>query len=375
MHSIKSQKILDIRKKRLLSVLSEKEASALAILKHEDIFYLTGFYGKESDTILIITPKITYLLVNFIFYEEAVSCTTGGNIEVVLCKGDRLRKVAWIISSLNLDILSVEASKINHSDFVGLSKELKKLKKKLLIQKDIIGQLRRVKDDEEIRSISKACRITDRAFIEVTNYSSIKISRMNELSLANEMEGVCIKNGGYGRSFDFIIASGSSSSKPHYISSHKKISGEPLLMDFGTVYKNYFSDITRTIFLKKNSIKKKLLDLYKIVLEAQQRAIDVCKEGIRCDELDNIARKHIEEAGYGKNFGHGLGHGVGLEVHEEPYITKKNKTELKENMVITIEPGVYVPGLGGIRIEDMVIVRKNSCRNLFKSKKDFTFLV
>jgi len=145
-------------------------------------------------------------------------------------------------------------------------------------------------------------------------------------------------------------------------------------MDFGTIYNRYCSDITRTIFLKKSSAASKLKEIYSIVLEAQLRAIEACREGIRCDELDRIARKHIESYGYGKKFGHGLGHGVGLEVHENPALTGRNRTVLMENMVVTIEPGIYIPGLGGVRIEDMVIVKKNGCENLYKSKKDFTFL-
>jgi Xaa-Pro aminopeptidase len=231
-----------------------------------------------------------------------------------------------------------------------------------------------VKDKYELEIISKACSITDKAFNRIIKYSPREIREFNELSMANRLEGICIKNGGSGRSFDYVIASGPGSSMPHYISSHKDIKENILLMDFGTLHKHYCSDITRTIFTRKEGLDKKIKDIYKIVLEAQQKALEACREGIRCDQLDSIARKYIEEAGYGDQFGHGLGHGVGLEVHEGPYVTRKNKTVLKENMVITVEPGIYIPGLGGVRIEDMVVVKKNGCRNLYSSKKDFTFL-
>lgn len=366
--------IFDKKIKKLRIVLSEKKISILAVLKYEEIYYLTGFYGKDSNSILIITPKKNYLLVNFIFHEEALLSTSRSSVEVILYKGNKVKKLAEIISSIKPETISVEGSKITHSDFLGLSRELKKINRKLKVQKNIIGQLRCIKDKDEIKSISKACSITDSAFKEITSYSAKRISGMNELELANELEDLCIKNGGYGRSFDFVTASGPDSSKPHYLPSHKKISGGMLLLDFGTIYNHYFSDITRTVFLKKSSAKKRLIGIYKIVLEAQMEALESCKEGVRCDQLDSTARKVIEKAGFGEKYGHGLGHGVGLEVHEGPYITRRNKEVLKENMVITIEPGIYIPGLGGVRIEDMVVVGKNGCRNLYQSKKDFTFL-
>jgi len=161
---------------------------------------------------------------------------------------------------------------------------------------------------------------------------------------------------------------------PHYIASHNKIKNGVLLMDFGTVYNNYCSDITRTVFIGNDSSNVKLRKIYDIVLTAQQKAIEACREGLTCGELDHIARKYIKDMGHGEEFGHGLGHGVGIEVHEGPLIIKNNKTILKENMVITIEPGIYIPGSGGIRIEDMLIVKKNGCENLYNSKKEFTIL-
>lgn len=346
----------------------------MILCKHEDIYYLTGFYGKYSNSILVISPQKIYLLVNFIFYEDALSSTGMNGLEVVLYKGNRIKKAAEVVSSLKIKNVAVESSHMNHSDFIGLSRELKKCRIKTTACKGIMNHLRSIKDRHELNNISQACRITDLAFSEIVSYGHKKMSARSELALVNEIEGLCIKNGGNGRSFDYVIASGPDTSKPHYCPSHKNISGELLLMDFGTIHERYCSDITRTVFLQEKLIGQRLNDIYKIVLEAQLKSIDACKEGIRCDELDSIARRHIKDSGYGDQFGHGLGHGVGLEVHEEPYITRKNKTVLKKNMVITIEPGIYIPGLGGVRIEDMVVVEKSGCRNLYTSKKDFTFL-
>ncbi len=139
-------------------------------------------------------------------------------------------------------------------------------------------------------------------------------------------------------------------------------------------FENYCSDITRTIFTANNKICNEFKKIYDIVLEAQLMAIEECREGITCGQLDRAARKFITSKGYGANFGHGLGHGVGLEVHEEPVINTGNRAVLKENMVITIEPAVYIENFGGVRIEDMVLVKKNSCEVLNNSRKDFFIL-
>ncbi|MCD4669686.1 MAG: Xaa-Pro peptidase family protein [Actinomycetia bacterium] len=362
------------RVKRLKKYLSNRCLDNIIVLKTENIYYLTGFYGKDSNSILIISEEKTTLLVNFIFYEDALTSVRSSNIEVILYKNDRMKETAELLSALKPKRVIIEDSGIEHRSFIKLGNLLEKSGKNLIADTGIVESLRLVKDECELENIKKACRITDLAFEKITELSYKRISKHSELSLGIEIERLLIKNGGYGRSFDFVIAGGSNSSKPHYLSEHLNIEGDVLLMDFGTVYNRYCSDITRTIFLRNGPFASKLKEIYSIVLEAQFKAIGACREGIRCDELDRIARKHIERSGYGKEFGHGLGHGVGLEVHENPALTGRNRTVLMENMVVTIEPGIYIPGLGGVRIEDMVVVKKNGCENLYKSKKDFTFL-
>ncbi len=344
------------------------------VLKYENIYYLTGFYGKDSNSILIISNEKTILVINFIYHEDALSSVKGSDIEVVLYKDDRIKKTAELLNKSKSKKIAIENSGIDHLSFLKFEEIFTRSGKEITAITGITESMRAVKDYYELGNIRKACRITDLAFKKVIDSSSEKISKFSELSLGIEIERLLIKNGGNGRSFDFVIAAGNSSSKPHYLSGHLNIEEDILLMDFGTIYNRYCSDITRTVFLNNIPGNSKLREIYDIVLEAQQRALQVCCEGIRCDELDSIARKYIERYGYGEKFGHSLGHGVGLEVHEDPAVTSKNKTVLKENMVVTIEPGIYIPGLGGIRIEDMVIVRKNGCENLYKSKKDFTFL-
>jgi Xaa-Pro aminopeptidase len=161
---------------------------------------------------------------------------------------------------------------------------------------------------------------------------------------------------------------------PHYDPKNIRSEDGLVLMDFGCRYHNYCSDMTRTIFMGRNGKNDEYKKIYDIVLEAQQKAIEYCREGISCSRLDAAARDFICSKGYGNNFGHGLGHGVGLEVHEGPKINAKSRTVLKENMVITIEPGIYIESLGGIRIEDMVLVGKNGCELLYDSEKEFLIL-
>jgi Xaa-Pro aminopeptidase len=362
------------RIKKLKSELKKKSFGIFIVLKDENIYYLTGFYGKDSGSIFIISNEKSYLLVNFIYLEDALNSVDKDEVEVILYKKDRFKKASEVLSGLKSKKAVVESSEIGHKSFLLFQEMIERSNSKLYCLSGIVETLRVLKDEYEIKKIKKACNITDLAFNSILDIPPNKISNMPELLLSVELEKAVIENGGYGRSFDFIVASGENSSKPHYLSEHRPIGNGLLLLDFGVVYQRYSSDITRTIFINKNSVIKKFIEIYKIVLEAQLKSIQACREGIRCDELDKIARKHIEKSGYGNHFGHSLGHGVGLEIHEDPGVRPGNKTVLKENMVITIEPGIYIPDIGGVRIEDMVIIGKNGCENLYKSKKDFTFL-
>ena len=363
-----------LRVKRLISYLNRNNLDNYIILKEENILYLTGFYGKDSNSIFIISPEKSYLFVNFIYYEEAKKVISDPKTEVVLYKGNRFKKLIEVLEGLNSKSLGIDASQIDHASYANLENMLKRAGNKLTFKQGLIESLRIIKDDSEIEDIKKACSITDNVFQDFLGSTSGDMSKLNELEIAIELEKMLIRKGGNGRSFDFVIASGSGSSMPHYISSHRKLKNGILLMDFGTVYKNYCSDITRTVFIGNGSPNDKLMKIYDIVLKAQQKAIEACKEGLTCGELDNKARKYINDMGHGEEFGHGLGHGVGLEVHEGPTVNQNSTTILKENMVITIEPGIYIPGLGGIRIEDMLVVKKNGCENLYNSKKEFTIL-
>jgi Xaa-Pro aminopeptidase len=369
-------KLYHDRISKLFNLLSnsDKHPDNYTIFKDENIFYLTGFYGKDSNSILFISSKNKLLLVNFIYYEEAKRTCSELGIEVVLYKKNRLKELAQKFLTLKTSVIGIEGDQVDYISFLKLRNLLRPSGKRIIGKRGIIEKLRLIKHPVELENVRNACRITDKVFKVLLSKSQDQVKRSTELELGLKIERLMIKTGGYGRSFDFVIANGTGSSMPHYITGHNKIKSGVLLMDFGTVYKNYCSDITRTVFIGKKPLDDKLKKIYHIVLTAQQKAIEACKEGLTCGELDSKARKYITEMGYGEEFGHSLGHGVGLEVHEGPSIAKSNDIILKENMVITIEPGIYIPGLGGIRIEDMIVVKKNGCENLYSSKKEFTII-
>lgn len=230
---------------------------------------------------------------------------------------------------------------------------------------DVVEALRMIKDDEEIDIIEKAAAIGDQAFSHIIEYMSVG---MSELEVAIELEYHMRKQGASGLSFDTIVASGKRSSLPHGIATEKIIeTGDFVTMDFGCVYKGYCSDMTRTVVMGKASEKQKII--YDTVLAAQMAGLEAVKADITGCELDLVARDIIYAAGYEGYFGHGLGHSVGLEVHENPRISSRGIMALKENMIITIEPGIYIPEFGGVRIEDLVVVKEAGHVNLVHSTK------
>ncbi len=362
------------RLNKLLNFIKNKGIQNLIVLKDENIFYLTGFYGKNSGSLLLFASGKIYLLVNFIYLEQAKRTVFSNKVEIIEYSKDKYTKLVEILEGHDNEVVGVESSAINAADYLSLKDLLKKRGAALKEINGAIERLRAVKDETEISNIKNACRITDDVFSGMIESGFDFFKGESESSLALKMEKKLIESGADGKSFDMIIANNEGSSMPHYISSRKNIENGLLLMDFGCGYNNYFSDITRTIFLKKYRKLDKFRKIYDIVLQAQTFALENCKEGITGNDLDNIARKYISKNGFGENFRHGLGHGVGLEVHEDPIVSRGRDNVLKENMVVTIEPGIYIEGSGGIRIEDMVLIKKNCCEVLYSSLKDLIIL-
>ncbi|MEA2015612.1 MAG: M24 family metallopeptidase [Actinomycetota bacterium] len=359
------------RIKNLKNILKKKELHSIIILNYSDIFYLTGFYGVNSGSILLLTDDCSYLIVNFIYLEQAEKSVKNKGIEVVLYGRDKFKKIKEILEGYEFKSVALEWKDISYKYGCILKRLLKMQDKELKDAGGILKSLRSVKDKEEIKKIKSACRITDKSFKNILKLKPVELEKLSEIELAFYMEELLIKKGSNGKSFDIIAAYDKSTSIPHYIPQKKYIKSGAVLMDFGCRFENYCSDMTRTIFTRNNKKCNEFKKIYDIVLRAQLKAIDYCRAGISAGKLDSVARNFISSKGYGDNFGHGLGHGVGLEIHEEPFIKKGVKTVLKENMVITIEPGIYVKNFGGVRIEDAAIVKKNKCEVLYSSRKDF----
>ena len=232
----------------------------------------------------------------------------------------------------------------------------------------IIEKQRVIKDDDEIENIKKACELTDKCFSHIIKY--IK-KGMTEKQIANEIERYFKQNGADGLAFDTIVASGENSSKPHSSVTNRKIaSGDVILLDFGCKYNGYCSDMTRTIFM--NRIPEKVKQVYDLVLRNQKNFIKEAKESANIKTLTKMVENDFRIYEY--DLIHALGHGVGMEVHELPFLSSKKDNLLKENMVIAVEPGIYIPGKFGVRIEDTILITKNGCINLNGSEKNYIII-
>lgn len=354
-----SSKIENIQKR-----LNNNEAALIS--KPCNRFYLTGF--NSSDGYVVITKNQAVFLVDFRYIEKAKEVVKFLDVKLM---ENSLNDISTLLKNNKINNLYLE------SEYVSLSEFFKYQQAFLNVNIDnsnkldnIITSLRRIKTEDEITNIKKAQEITDKTFTYILN--RIDINR-TEKEIMLDMEFYLRGLGSEGVSFDFIVVSGKNSSLPHGEPTDKKINkGDFLTMDFGAVVNGYRSDMTRTVAIK--SVTEEQKEIYNLVLNAQQKAIDSIKPGVICKDIDKIARDIIYNAGYKGCFGHGLGHSVGVEIHESPNFNTKCDTLLEKGMVMTVEPGIYLENRFGVRIEDMVYVTKNGCENLTKSNKELIIL-
>lgn len=349
------------RVERLIKFFEEKNIEAMIVTSGRNCTYLSGFRGTSG--FLVITRKKRFLFTDFRYIEQAESQAEG--FEVIAIKDEKVSAILKkVLDDERIKRVGFEEEHVNYGRYVEMREKL--YDTDLIPLKDVIENLRAVKDADEIEKIKQAVSIADRAFEHV---AGMIVPGMKEREIAAEIEYFMKKNGAGGSSFETIVASGVRSSLPHGTSTGKIIkSGDAVVLDFGAVFEGYCSDMTRTIFMEKAD--RRLLDLYAIVLEAQLAAINGIRNGMTGRDVDKISRDIITKYGYADCFEHGLGHGVGLDIHEKPKISPASDMAVEEGMVFTIEPGVYVPGLGGIRIEDMVMLENNNVHVLTRSGKD-----
>lgn len=322
--------------------------------------YLSGFTGTNGY--IIIGKESNTFVTDFRYDEQSKKQCLG--FEVVIYAKDINETLLSILNKQEIKNLGFEDSHVTCKQYNKLKQTFNEIE--LIPTGDLIEKLRRNKDNQEIDKIRKAACITDEAFSHILNV--IKPG-LTELEIALELEFFMRKKGASSISFETIVASGERSSMPHGVASDKVMkNGDVLTLDFGCIYEGYCSDMTRTIFV--GNADKKMKKIYDIVLDAQVSALSAVKPGAICSDIDAIARGIIRDNGYVKNFGHGLGHSVGLEIHEAPRFSPTDKSALETGMVITVEPGIYVEGLGGVRIEDLIVITENGYENLTNSPKD-----
>lgn len=355
---------IERRLKELRSKLSEKGLDAALITKRENYIYMSNFTGTFAN--LLITPDKAILVTDFRYVEQAKEEVHV--FDIIQYQGNLTVTLNDLISSNNIKHLGFEEDYLTFKTYDDMLKKLSI--SKLLPLGGIIELLRLFKDPGEIEVIREAVRVADEAFSHVLKYIKPGVS---EMEVAAELEYYFKTQGARGPSFDTIVASGLRSSLPHGVASHKIIElGDAVTLDFGAIYNEYCSDMTRTVFVGKP--KEELKEIYGIVLKAQRAGVEGAVSDLTGREIDSIARNIISGAGYGEHFGHSLGHGVGLEIHEDPRLSQLGTLKMKNGMVVTVEPGIYISGLGGVRIEDMIVINDDKPTVLTGSTKEMIIL-
>lgn len=340
--------------------LKKRNLDALLITNPYNRRYLTGFTGSAG--VVLITPEDALFLTDFRYVEQAEQ--EAKDYTIIEHEPQLVNELKNQVKRLGINRLGFEAEHVTMAEYNEFKE---RLECELSPTTGIVETLRMIKTDEEIAIIQKAAEIADKAFEHILDVIKPGV---REIEIANELEYVMRKLGATQSSFDTIVASGVRSSLPHGVASEKKIeAGELVTLDFGALYKGYCSDITRTVAV--GNVSDELKEIYHIVLEAQERGVAGIKPGMTGMEADALTRDFITENGYGKQFGHSTGHGIGLEIHEGPALSPKSSTLLKKNMVVTVEPGIYIPNVGGCRIEDDIVLTENGNERLTRSTKQW----
>ncbi|MDY6912310.1 MAG: aminopeptidase P family protein [Chloroflexota bacterium] len=353
---------------RLVSLrrkLSERQLDAVLISQTTNRHYLSGFTGSAG--FLIISDRKAILVTDFRYAEQARS--QSPDFQVVQIAGEFIKWLPELLVELGAERIGFEGDDLTffaHRQLVRATRKLApKARPRLVSIEGLIGFQRACKEPDELAAIEKAAALADTA---VERAGTLLKPGMTEKELAWNLERFLRENGSEGVAFDIIAASGPNSALPHAEPTDRIIlSGEPVVIDLGARVDGYCSDITRTIFLGEPNAD--FARIYRIVQSAQSAALASIRAGMNGDEADRLARDVIGKAGYEKAFGHGLGHGVGLDVHEQPRLGTNSPDILAEGMVFTLEPGIYLEGLGGVRLEDMVLLEKQGPRILTQAVK------
>ena len=352
------------RLRKLRTSIVEKGLDALLLSQPENLRYLSGFTGSSGW--LLISGQNAILATDFRYVEQAKG--ESPDFEIIRTKQELRDWLPGLVSDLGWHKLGFEANFISYEGYHKLSEAIKtkQVNLELVPTTGIVEQLRSIKEPEELGFIIKAAALADIAFEQA---KAIIRPGITEKEAAWEIEKILRQKGSEGMPFEIIVVSGPNSALPHARPTEKIIcSGEPVLIDMGARISGYCSDFSRTLFLGKAD--KTFREIYNIVLKAQTTAVEGIESGMNASQADRLARSVVEQTGYGDAFGHGLGHGVGLAVHEFPTLGPNSSDSLADGMVFTIEPGIYLAGHGGVRIEDMVVLENGKARVLTRAEKN-----
>ncbi len=339
------------RRRALLRHGGKNGVDAYLITRPVDVSWLSGFSGEDSA--LLAANGWSLLITDFRFQEQAPQECPGTEIHIRPSGRTLEQEVARVIGERRLRSVGVQQDHMTIGQQQSLRKRLRG--RRVVPVEDGLPELRRVKDEEEIRLTRKAVRIAERAFEELIAGGAAALVGKTEREIAAKLEFNMRVAGGDGPAFETIVAAGPNSSMCHYRPGGRRVrKGEAVLIDWGAETDGYRSDMTRVVFTGKPS--DTMREIYGVVLEAHDAAVAAIRPGVRCTKIDTVARSIIERAGHGERFGHSLGHGIGREIHEKPRLAPTGRETLRRNMIVTVEPGIYVPGVGGVRIEDDILV-------------------
>lgn len=357
---------LKVRQKNVRDAMKHLKIDGLLLTHHPDLGYLTNFTGEDS--IGLITEKDFFLVTDFRYQEQAEM--EAGWVKMRVRDGQMADELAKTLVEAKVTRVGFEANFATVGQIDALQSAVKKLGKgpELVPLEDVMSNIRKVKDDNEVDLIRKSIGIAEEAFEAIREEIE---PGQTENYLAGLLMLELRSRGASNSSFPVIVAAGANSSLPHYRPGEALVQrDQPLLLDWGALYKCYCSDLTRTLMLGR--VSNKMKEIYKVVEAAQNAAIKFLRAGVTTSQADRIARQVIEKAGFGKQFGHGLGHGIGRDIHELPIMRKTGgDEELRPGMIVTVEPGIYIPGEGGVRIEDDVLITHSGCEVLTSLEKSF----
>ncbi|KOF09548.1 Xaa-Pro dipeptidase [Planococcus glaciei] len=348
---------------KLRKEMEQQQIEALLITSQYNLRYITEFTGTAG--LALVTPHKAYFITDFRYTEQAGEQVK--DFDVVQAKTNLLEEAAELVKNLAVKSLAFEKDYVTYAAFLDYEA---KIEAELQPVSGLIEKIRMIKTPEEVSILKAAAKIADDAFEHICKF--IKVGQ-TELEISNELEFFMRKQGATSSSFDTIVASGLRSALPHGVATEKRIeNGDFITLDYGALYNGYISDITRTVAVGEPS--DKLKEIYQVVLDAQVLGVEKIGPGMTGIEADAIARDYIKSKGYGEAFGHSTGHGIGLEVHEAPGLSFKSQTVLEPGMAVTVEPGIYLPGIGGVRIEDDILITESGNERLTHSTKELRIL-